>query len=66
MAKNELIEVNLELAAADTVVGTDQPLLKVADRTVSQGRYLFGALAQFGSSSAAPARCADTQLCPNP
>ena len=48
MAKNELIEVNLELAAADTVVGADQPLLKVADSTVGQGHDRFGALAQFG------------------
>ena len=37
MAKNELIEVNLELRAADAVVGADEPLLKVADSTVGQG-----------------------------
>ena len=30
VAKNKLIEVNLELPAADTVVGADQPLLEVA------------------------------------
>ena len=48
MAKNELIEVNLELRAADTVVGADQPLLEVADSTVGQGHYRFGSLAQFG------------------
>jgi hypothetical protein len=28
------------LRAADAVVGADQPLLKVADSTVGQGRYL--------------------------
>lgn len=30
------------------MVGTDQPLLEVADRAVSQGHDRFGALAQFG------------------
>jgi len=39
MAKNKLIEVNLELRAADPMVGTDQPLLEVADSTVGQGHY---------------------------
>src|SRR4030095_3713918 len=48
VAKNELIEVNLELRAADAVIGADQPLLKVADSTVGQGHYRFGSLAQFG------------------
>ena len=48
MAKNELIEVNLELRAANAVVGADQPLLKVADSTVGQGHYRFGSVAQFG------------------
>jgi len=37
VAKNKLIEVNLQLRAADAVVGTDQPLLEVADGTVGQG-----------------------------
>ena len=48
VAENKLIEVNLELRAADAVVGTDQPLLEVADSTVSQGQYRFGSLTQFG------------------
>src|SRR5215813_15391196 len=48
VAKNKLIEVNLELPAAHTVVGTDQPLLEVADSTVGQGYYRFGAPTQFG------------------
>ena len=46
VAKNKLIEVNLELPAADTVVGTNQPLLEVADGAVSPGYDRFGALAQ--------------------
>ena len=48
MPKDKLIEVNLELGAADSMVGTDQPLLKVADSTVGQGHYRFGCFAQFG------------------
>jgi len=48
VTKNKLIEVDLELPAADTVVGTDQPLLEVADCAVSQGHDRFDALAQFG------------------
>ena len=47
VAKNKLIEVNLELPAADTVVGADQPLLEVAHSAVSQGHHRFGSLAQF-------------------
>ncbi len=38
VAKNKLVEVNLALRAADAVVGTDQPLLEVADSTVGQGQ----------------------------
>ena len=48
VAKNKLIEVNLELPAADTVVDTNQPLLEVTDSAISQGYDRFGALAQFG------------------
>src|SRR5262249_26047079 len=37
VAKNKLIEVNLKLRTADSVVGTDQPLLELTDCTVGQG-----------------------------
>ncbi len=56
MAKNELIEVNLELSAADTVVGADQPLLKVADSAIGEGHYRFG-LCAIRLSAAERARC---------
>ncbi len=46
LPKDELIEVDLELAAADTVVGTDQPLLQVADGAVGKRDDGFGALSQ--------------------
>src|SRR5262245_32906799 len=54
VVKNKLIEVDLELSVADTVVGTDQPLLEVADRSVSQRDYRFGALAQLGCLGLCP------------
>ncbi len=39
MAIDEFVEVNLELIAADAVVGSDQPLLQVQKwRTGSEGR----------------------------
>ena len=47
VAKNKFIEVNLKLRTADTVVGTDQPLLEIAERPVSQRDDRFGALAQL-------------------
>ena len=31
MAKNEFVEVNLELGLAHSVVGADQPLLEIAN-----------------------------------
>ena len=36
VTKNELIQVDGKLNAADAVVGTDQPLLEVADGPVGQ------------------------------
>jgi len=37
VAKNELIQINLELITAHTVVSSEQPLLEVANRAVCQG-----------------------------
>ena len=44
MPKNELIQVDLQLRLADPMVGTDQPLLQVADRTVRNNlqQWLIG------------------------
>ena len=49
MAKDEFVEINLELIAAHTVVGSDQPLLQVANRAVCQGYNRLRALAQVDS-----------------
>src|SRR4029434_4474593 len=49
VSKDELIEVDLELSAADTVISAEQPLLEVADRAVGQRDHGFGTLAQIDS-----------------
>src|SRR5258708_38199416 len=42
VSKDKLIEIDLELSAADTVIGADQPLLEVADRAVGQRHHGLG------------------------
>src|SRR6516225_12466933 len=48
VSEDELVEVDLELTAADAMVGANQPLLEVTDGSVGQGHDRFGTLAQFG------------------
>ena len=47
--KDELVEVGLELRAADPVMSADEPLLEVADGAVGEWHHRWRALAQFGS-----------------
>lgn len=49
VSEDELVEVDLELSAADAVMGANQPLLQVTNRSVGQRNDRFGALAQVGS-----------------
>jgi len=49
VSKDKLIEIDLELSAADTVISADQPLLEVADRAVGQRHHGLGTLAQIDS-----------------
>jgi hypothetical protein len=49
VSKDELIEIDLELSAADAVIGADQPLLEVPDRAVGQRHHRLGTLAQIDS-----------------
>jgi hypothetical protein len=58
MSKNQLIEVDLELSAANAVIGTDQPLLEVADRAVGQRHRRLGTLAQIDSQRLRAQGCA--------
>ena len=44
VTKDELVQVHLELLLAHAVVGSDQPLLEVADRAVCKGNRRLGAL----------------------
>src|SRR6266851_339759 len=47
--KDELVEVGLELRAADPVMSADEPLLEVADGAIGEWYHRRRALAQFGS-----------------
>src|SRR5216683_5309676 len=47
--KDELVEVGLELRAADPVMSADEPLLEVADGAIGEWHHRRRALAQFGS-----------------
>jgi hypothetical protein len=53
MAKHEFVEINLELIAAHTVVGSDQPLLEVANRAVCQRHHRLRAFTQVDSQGLA-------------
>jgi hypothetical protein len=49
MAKNELIQVGLQLVAAHPMVRADEPLLEVADGPVRQWHCGFRAFAKVAS-----------------
>jgi hypothetical protein len=45
--EDEFIEIDLELIATHAVIGPNQPLLQIANRSVSQRDYRLGALPQI-------------------
>src|SRR6266849_4600511 len=47
--KDKLVEVGLELRAADPVMSADEPLLEVADGAIGEWHHRRRAFAQFGS-----------------
>src|SRR5260370_23042340 len=47
--KDELVEVGLELRAADPVMSADEPLLEVADSAIGEWHHRRRTFAQFGS-----------------
>ena len=49
MAKDEFVEINLELITAHAMIGSDQPLLQVANGAVCQRHYRLGPSAQLDS-----------------
>jgi hypothetical protein len=49
MAKDEFVEINFELIAAHAVVCSDQPLLQITDRAVSQRHHGRRAFSQVDS-----------------
>jgi len=46
MAKDEFIEIDLELLAAHAVVSADQPLLQVSDGPIGQWHHRFRSFAK--------------------
>ena len=53
MAKDEFVEINLKLIAAHAVIGSDQPLLQVADGAISQRHHGLGPSTQLDSQGLA-------------
>src|SRR5712691_554169 len=49
MAKDEFVEINLKLITAHAVIGSDQPLLQVANGAVCQRHHGLGPSAQLDS-----------------
>ncbi len=49
VSKDELVEVGLELRAADPVMSADEPLLEVADSAIGEWHHRRRTFAQFGS-----------------
>jgi hypothetical protein len=62
VAKDELIEINLELTPTDAVVGPKQPLLQVANRPVCQRYHRFGSFPQFSSQGLDARHVLETRL----
>ena len=48
VSEAELVEVDLELTAADALMGANQPLVQVADGSIGEGHERFDALRQLG------------------
>src|SRR5438093_74857 len=49
MAKDELVEIDLQLMASDAVVRPDEPLLKIPDGAVGEWHHRLGPLAEIPS-----------------
>src|ERR1017187_1521362 len=62
MAKDEFIKISLELIAPYAVMGSEQPLLQVADGAVCQRHYGLRAFLQLGSRGLTPGHMAKTSL----
>ena len=61
VTKDELIQVDGKLGAADAVVGADQPLLKVADGAVGQRHDRWDASTQVTAQGVASGRRGETR-----
>jgi len=47
MAKNELVQIDLQLIATDAMVRSDEPLLKITDGTIGERHHGLGTLSEI-------------------
>ena len=57
VSKHKLVEVRLKLRLADAVIGTDQPLLQVPDRTIGQRNDRHRTASELGPGRLVPGTC---------
>ena len=62
MAKDEFVKVSLELMAAHAVMGSEQPLLQIADGAVYQRHHGLSPFVQVGSRGLAAGNMAKPGL----
>ena len=60
--KDKLVQVDLELGAADPVVSAHEPLLQVADGAIGQWDHRLCAAPQFGSERLSAGEVLETDL----
>ena len=63
--KNELVQIDLQLGAAHSLVGAEEPLLEVPDGTIREGHHGFRSLVQLEISGVECEGYAE-RLCPHP
>jgi hypothetical protein len=62
VSEDELVEVDLELTAADAMVGANQPLLEVTDGSVARGTTDLAPLRNFGPQGLSAGDMLETSL----
>lgn len=63
MAKDEFIEIDLQVTAADAMVGADQPLLQVADGAVRERHHDGAPLRRALRTGCVRGRCLTPAAC---
>src|SRR6266705_3847836 len=63
VSENELVQIHLQLRAADTVIGADQPVLEIPDRAVRHRHDQAAPLRRTGRSGCFRAICLKPAAC---